>query len=186
MDEGARIVFSVGNAPEDNLVLESLSLFNPEETGDLFIDGDFAGEKRVGVGFFIPSMGLKVYITELRSSYYGDSDLLRLNYILMILFTVIVSALFVILFIRHSLKPLRYVIADMNGIVKNRDFRKRVDPVQNDEVGELAREFNLMSDYLDRVTTRLRDTARQEAEQRIEVRNRGTGNSRSPGQGFRP
>lgn len=171
-DEGNRIVFSVGASSADEVTIDSVRHRKPDTGGDLLITGDFVGEDRVGFGFNIPALGWDVFITDLRSTYYADSRLMRVNTVILVAVTVLAASLFVILFVNRSLKPLKNVVSDMNRIVENRDFGNRVDPFQNDEVGELAREFNLMSDYLDRAMTRLKDAVDQEAEARIEVRSR--------------
>ncbi len=172
VDEDMNIVFSVGVSFPDDLIREAIVENPPGESGDIWIDGKFGGEKRIGYGFFLPSMGWTVYITSLQRSYFIEMSFIRWNFIIMVIFTALVSSLFIIYFIRRSMRPLRTVISDMQGIVQKRDFEKRVIPVQNDEVGELAREFNLMADYLDRAMTRLKFIAHSEAEARIEIRNR--------------
>ncbi len=172
VDEDFNVVFSVGASADDDSIQVSLEENLPAESGVIWIDGPFGGEHRVGYGFVLPSLGWTVYITDLRISYFGDLSFVRSNYIFMMLFTTIVSSLFIIFYVRRSMRPLKTVIKDMHGIVIKRDFQKRVIPIQNDEVGELAREFNLMSDYLDRAMNRLKDIAHSEAEARIEIRNR--------------
>ncbi len=172
VDEDNSIVFSVGSSASDDSILESAGENAPGETGDIWIDGNFGGESRLGYGFFLPALGWTVYITELRQTFYADLYFIRWNYIIMVLLTAIISSFFIYYYIHRSLSPLKTVISDMQNIVQNRNFGKRVIPVQNDEVGELAREFNLMSDYLDRAMTRLKNIARSEIEMRIEIRNR--------------
>jgi len=172
VDEGMNIVFSVGAPVQDAVLLESVGKNLTGESGDVWIDGDFGGEKRVGYGFFLPALGWTVYITELQKTFFADLNFIRWNSIIMVLLTAIISSLFIYYYVRRSMRPLNTVITDMKDIVRNRNFEKRVVPVQNDEVGELAREFNLMSDYLDRAMTRLKNTARSEIETRIEIRNR--------------
>jgi len=172
VDEDMNVVFSVGNPVSDAILLESVENNLPGEFGDIWIDGDFGGEKRVGYGFFLPALGWTVFITELQKTFFSDLYFIRWNYTIMILLTAIISSLFIYHYVRRSMQPLNTVITDMQDIVQNRNFEKRVIPVQNDEVGELAREFNLMSDYLEKAMTRLKNIARSEIETRIEIRNR--------------
>jgi len=172
VDEDKNIVFSVGATVSDSLIHDTVGEYFPGDSEDIWIDGDFGGERRVGYGFFLPQLGWHVYITNLQKSFFVNISYIRLNNIFMILFTALISSLFIVYFVKRSMRPLRTVISDMQGIVRNRDFEKRVIPVQNDEVGELAREFNLMADYLDRAMTRLKNIAQSEAGARIEIRNR--------------
>lgn len=172
VDEEMDIVFSIGASVADELLRESILDNTLLKSGNVWIDGSFGGEERIGYGFFLPTLGWTVYITDLRRSFFGDLSYIRLFYTIMVLFTAIVSSLFIIFYVRRSMRPLRTVISDMHGIVQNRNFENRVTPVQNDEVGELARGFNLMSDYLDRAMTRLKNIAHSEAGARIEIRNR--------------
>lgn len=168
-DEDGVVQFSVGARVADSGIQEDFSVI---EDDDVWIDEVIAGESRIGYGFFSPSLGWSIYITDIKESYYGDITLLRWNSIIMIALTTVLAAIFVILFIKRSLKPLGDIITDMHGIMVNRDFGQRVKPVQNDEIGELAREFNLMSDYLERAMSRLKSIAHMEAEARIEIRDR--------------
>ncbi len=172
VDEDKNIVFSVGAFVSDDSILESAGAHMPGETGYIWIDGEFGGESRLGYGFFLPALGWTVYITELRRTFFADLYFIRWNYLIMVLLTAIISSLFIYYYIHRSMHPLKTVITDMQNIVQNRNFEKRVVPVQNDEIGELAREFNLMSDYLDRTMTRLKNNIRSEIETRIEIRNR--------------
>lgn len=172
VDDHDKIVFSVGALSDDAAALDGVRAFRPVSGGDIHIAGEFAGEERIGFGFNIPALGWDVYVTDLKETYFAESRLVRLNTAILVAITVLVASVFVIWFIRRSLKPLRSVVADMQRIVQGREFGQRVDPVQNDEVGELAREFNQMSDYLEHAIGRLKDAVMQEAEARIEVRNR--------------
>lgn len=172
VDEDMNVQFSVGADIPDAAILESLPDYQLSGSSDIWIDGVFGGEHRVGYGFTLPALGWVVYITELRSSYFGDLSRVRLNFAVMVVVTAFVTSLFIILFVRRSMRPLRNVIKDMEAIVQKRDFERRVIPVQNDEVGQLAREFNLMSDYLGRAMNRMKNIAHSEAEARIEIRER--------------
>ncbi len=172
VDSDGLIVFSVGRTADDDLAIESARAYEPESDGDVLIAGEFAGADRVGFGFNLPALGWDVYITDLKETYYADSRSMRINIAILVFITVLFASVFVVLFVRHSLQPLKAVVRDMKCIVNRRDFGNRVDPVQDDEVGELAREFNLMSDYLERAMSRLKDAVLQEAEARVEVRNR--------------
>lgn len=172
VDKDLNIKFSVGADLTEAAILESLPDYQLVDSSDIWIDGKFGGEDRVGYGFELPALGWVVYITDLRSSYFGNLSRVRLNFALMVVFTAFVTSLFIILFVRRSMWPLRTVIHDMQAIVLKRDFERRVIPVQNDEVGQLAKEFNLMSEYLGRAMNRLKNIAHSEAEARIEIRNR--------------
>ena len=174
VDRSGAIQFSVGDTPPDEKILETLNLLPElkEETGDIRIDGKFGGIDRVGYGFQLPAMGWTVMITDHKASYFGNITYIRTSYILMMALSTVITVLFVSLFIRRSMHPMKTVIADMQAIVKNRDFDRRVITVQNDEVGELAREFNLMSDYLELAMARLKNIAHSQTEARIEIRNR--------------
>lgn len=172
VDKDLNIKISVGAAQNEAAILESLPDYQLPESGNMWIDGKFGGEDRVGYGFTLPALGWDVYITELRSSYFGTLSRVRVNFTIMVIFTAFVTSLFIILFVRRSMHPLKTVIQDMQAIVLKRDFERRVVPVQNDEVGQLAKEFNLMSDYLGRAMNRMKNIAHSEAEARIEIRNR--------------
>ncbi len=172
VDEDLNIIFSVGASVADELLRESVLNNRPINSEDIWIDGKFGGKERFGYGFNLPALGWTVYITNLRRSFFDDLSYIRLNYTIMVILTAIISSLFILLYVRRSMRPLKTVINDMQGIVLNRDFGKRVSPVQNDEVGELARKFNLMSDYLERAMNRLIHIAHSQAEARIEIRNR--------------
>ena len=172
IDEDGLMVFSVGAFSNDEEALEAASDFRPESGSDILVSGEFGGAQRVGYGFNLPALGWDIYITDLRVTYFTDSKLLRLNAIVVVLVTVLIAALFIIYFVRRSMKPLRSVVADMRRIVEDHDFGNRVDPIQNDEVGELARNFNLTTDFLERATTKLKDTVEMEIESRQEIRRR--------------
>jgi len=172
VDENHKPIYSVGAIVSEELIAESIAAIELTDKGDVWINGRFGGENRVGYGFYVPAMGWTIYITDLKRSYFGEMSYIRTIYIIMILITAFVSSLFIVFYVNRSMKPLRRVISDMHGIVMERNFERRVTPVQDDEVGALAREFNLMSDYLDRAMSRLKNIAHSEAEARIEIRNR--------------
>jgi HD-GYP domain-containing protein (c-di-GMP phosphodiesterase class II) len=81
----------------------------------------------------------------------------QVNYIVMAAFSALLCSLSIIYFVRRAMTPLKSVISDMGNIINTRDFSRRVEPFQNDEIGELASEFNLMSEYLDRAGTEVKN-----------------------------
>ncbi len=172
VDEGGSIVFSVGPAIEDDIIRTSLDGLMPVSTEDIWIESTFGGQDRIGYGFRIPALGWTVFITDERGSYYGDQTIMRINYVAMAVFAALLSSLVIIIFVHRSMKPLKSMVVAVGNIINTRDFSRRITPFQNDEIGELAIEFNKMSHFLDRAITLMKDFAQSENTAKIEVKNR--------------
>ncbi len=150
VDEDGQIVFSVGPTVDEDIIRADINGLVPMDSNEIWIDTSFGGEFRIGYGLKIPALGWTVFITDERQNYYGDLTNQQVNYIAMAAFSALLCSLSIIYFVRRAMTPLKSVISEMGNIINTRDFSRRVEPFQHDEIGELASEFNLMSEYLDR------------------------------------
>lgn len=172
IDEDDQIVFSVGPAFEDDYIRVMLDQLLPINSEELWIETSIGGDDRIGYGFRIPALGWTIFITDDRQSYYSDNTNLKINYIIMAVFTALLSSIAIILFVHRSMKPLKSINADIGNIINNHDFSRRVAVVQHDEIGELAGNFNKLSKYLEKSLSLLKDVAHKEIAARIEVKER--------------
>ncbi|MFP4563425.1 MAG: HD domain-containing phosphohydrolase [Spirochaetia bacterium] len=134
-----------------------------------WIELETSGIERVGHAFAFDPYGWHVFLTEQRSTFYGEIRDMTIQHAVIIIAAVIISALLVILFLRYLLRPIGRVVEGMRSIVRRKDFTQRVPVEQSDEIGLLSKEFNIMTYNLDRAYENLKNTAIREARARRTV-----------------
>jgi response regulator RpfG family c-di-GMP phosphodiesterase len=137
-----------------------------------WVELETSGIERVGHAFAFAPYGWHVFLTEQRSTFYGEVRDMTLQHAVIIIIAVVISAVLVVLFLRYLLKPVGRVVDGMRSIVRRKDFSQRVPVEQSDEVGLLSKEFNIMTYNLDRAYENLKNTAIREARARQTVSRR--------------
>jgi signal transduction histidine kinase len=99
-----------------------------------------------------------VYIVRDISSVYADITQMGLRFFAIGAFFIIVGIALIILFVRMAVQPLKE-LSDSAKQIAQGEYSKRAIAYSNDEVGELARDFNSMADAVQVHIAQLEETA---------------------------
>jgi class 3 adenylate cyclase/HAMP domain-containing protein len=123
---------------------ENLLAFLKEENSGV-ISAPLGGIERVFRAFYFPPFGWYFILSEEKAAFYRDIDQIKLQtFIITALISALASVLLVI-FSNMLTGPLAKTVKMMNAIIKNGDMSGRVAVEYNDETGNLARTFNIMT-----------------------------------------
>jgi len=130
----------------------------PEDTknfGEYFKTGargfqalTIAGVDRVASGFAFGPFAWYVLITEARSTFFGDVEMITRSTITILAVSLVVAAVLVLLFVRYMMAPLSSMVTAMRRIIDSGDMSERVDVNFPDEIGTMSHTFNIMLDEL--------------------------------------
>lgn len=169
IDPDGALVFSAGSPVLQGEDIDLLRGFGGAEGSDGWFESSLAGVERVGYTFWVSAFGWRAFITEEREVYYGEVILMRKRIAIILIAVLAATGLFIVLLVRHSLSPLKIMLAEMRRIVEERKFGVAVVASVDDEVGDLAGEFNVMTAHLDRTWTRLKEINLREVMARKDV-----------------
>jgi class 3 adenylate cyclase/HAMP domain-containing protein len=177
----SEVIFALGNdgallMSSSGLVLppgdgENLLRLLEEKDGELF-DAKIAGKERVVQGFYFAPFQRWLVLSAERDVFYQDVKRITVQTIVLIAAASAAAVLLLFIFSRILTKPLVSVVDAMNGIIRTRDLSSRVEAAYNDETGQLANTFNIMTGELDKAYNQIKRYAfdavlSQKKEQRI-------------------
>jgi len=115
--------------------------------------------ERVGKGFWFEPFGWYLFITEERDTFYSSVNRITNQTIVIIAAGVIIAVIMLAWLAQILTKPLNNVIDTMKEIIADNDLSRRVQVEFNDETGELAHTFNIMSEELEGAYTKIKEFA---------------------------
>lgn len=124
-----------------------ISIFKDEDRHSI-VNFEAGGVRRVAHGFlFAPFDGYYI-ITETYDTFYQDIEQITLQIIIFSIASCVVSAVLLYLLSSTLTRPLDKVVSTMKHIIVSGDLNTRVPVEYDDETGQLAQTFNLMSEGL--------------------------------------
>jgi class 3 adenylate cyclase/HAMP domain-containing protein len=153
--------------PKGNVVMStaSIEILPPEQpalAGLLqaenqgIMTAKIGGTERVFCSFFFPPFQWYILLTEEKAVFYRDANRIAFQTIVTLAAAITAAAILLILFSRHLTRPLSRVIQTMKAIISSADLSSRVEVEYQDETGELARTFNLMTGELDKAYSQIK------------------------------
>ena len=144
---------SLSKAEVSNL----LDIYENEESGWFTLT--VGGSLRVCQGFYLESFKMYIFVSELRSTFYGSVLQIYYQSGLILFVAALVSILLLGFFISYLTSPLSRMILVIREIIKENDLSKRVPLLYRDEIGELGHTFNVMSGQLEMAYNQVKNFA---------------------------
>ena len=114
---------------------------------------------RISQGFYLEHFNRYLFVSELRSAFYGSVLQIYYQSGLILFIAALVSVLLLGFFISYLTSPLSRMISVIREIIKENDLSKRVTLLYRDEIGELGHTFNIMSSQLEKAYDQVKNFA---------------------------
>ncbi len=108
-----------------------------------------AGKDRVARGFWFEPFHWYVVVSEERAAFYSQVNVIAYRTGVILVAAIATGVLLVMLFAGYLTRPLTRVVETMKDIMSTNDLTKRVFVEYHDEIGQLARTFNLLIERLE-------------------------------------
>ena len=108
-----------------------------------------AGRDRVARAFWFEPFRWYVVVTEERAAFYNQVNQIAYRTGIILVAAIGTGVLLVLLFAGYLTRPLTRVVDTMRDIISTSDLTKRVVVEYHDEIGQLARTFNLLIERLE-------------------------------------
>jgi len=157
-DRDGNLKMQTGELSISSIELRQVRILIKEQTTDM--QEITLGEiERVGKGFWFEPFGWYLFITEERDTFYSSVNRITNQTIVIIAAGVIIAVIMLAWLAQILTKPLNNVIDTMKEIIADNDLSRRVQVEFNDETGELAHTFNIMSEELEGAYTKIKEFA---------------------------
>jgi class 3 adenylate cyclase len=127
---------------------ETLALRASSKSAELFTL-PIAGRERVAKGFWFEPFHWYVVVSEERAAFYNQVNQIAYRTAIILVAAIATGVLLVLLFAGYLTRPLTRVVQTMKDIMSTNDLTKRVEVEYHDEIGQLARTFNLLIERLE-------------------------------------
>jgi adenylate cyclase len=127
---------------------ETLALRASSKSAELFTL-PIAGRERVAKGFWFEPFHWYVVVSEERAAFYNQVNQIAYRTGIILVAAIATGVLLVLLFAGYLTRPLTRVVQTMKDIMSTNDLTKRVEVEYHDEIGQLARTFNLLIERLE-------------------------------------
>jgi adenylate cyclase len=126
---------------------QSLAALATAKNADL-ITVSIGGASRVAKSFWFDPFGWYVVVSEERSAFYDQVNQIAIRTAIILAGSIIMGVVLVLIFAGYLTRPLRRVMDSMKDIISTNDLSERVVVEYDDEIGQLAQTFNLMTERL--------------------------------------
>ena len=153
-----KVEMQTGDIEISSIELRQIRLLINEQSIDLQ-EITLGSKERVGKGYWFEPFGWYVLVTEERDTFYSSVNRITTQTIGITVVGVLV-AIIMLAWLAHFLtKPLNNVVNAMKDIIADNDLSQRVKVEFNDETGELAHTFNIMTEELEGAYTKIKEFA---------------------------
>ncbi len=157
-DSEGQIVMQTGEISISSIELRQIKKLIRDQPDDLQ-DIILGSVERVGKGFWFEPFKWYFFVTEQRDTFYSSVNRITVQTIGIIAGGVIIAVLMLAWLSHYLTKPLTNVIDAMKEIIADNDLSRRVKVEFNDETGELAHTFNIMSEELEGAYVKIKEFA---------------------------
>jgi len=126
-----------------------------------------AGVQRVGYALPFEPLDWTIYVTDQALAFYATTTRIIEQVGIVLGAAVLVSTILLVLFAQYLTKPLRSMVAVISGIISSSDLSRRVEVMYQDETGQLAHTFNLMTEQLEKAYDHIKRYALRAATSRL-------------------
>lgn len=152
------IEMETGDLEISSIELEQLKLLINEQPDDMR-EITLGSVERVGKGFWFEPFGWYLFISEEKDTFYSSVNRITNQTIGIIAGGVIIAIIMLAWLSQILTKPLNNVVVAMKEIIADNDLSRRVNVEFNDETGELAHTFNIMTEELEGAYSKIKEFA---------------------------
>ena len=116
-------------------------------------------KQRVGYGFYFKPFDWYFLVTEDQEVFYRESKEILVQTAYVLAGTIVFSIILLIIFTGFLTRPLRSIVDTMKHIISTNDMSQKVPVEYKDEIGTLARTFNIMTGELDKAYKQIKKFA---------------------------
>lgn len=157
-DENGELAMST--RPIDPTEAELERIRSIVETRDSsFLNVTLAGVERVARGFYFEPFGWFYLVTEERETFYSDVNRITFQTMLVLAAASLLAVALLFVFSKSLTRPLATVVGGMRKIIADNNLESRVPVEYEDETGELAHTFNIMTGELDKAYRQIKNYA---------------------------
>ncbi len=157
-DNDGKIVMETGELSISSTELRQIRLLIKEQPDDMQ-EIELGSVERVGKGFWFEPFQWYVFLTEEHDTFYSSVNRITTQTIIIIVVGVLVAVIMLAWLAHYLTKPLNNVVDAMKEIIADNDLSRRVTVEFNDETGELAHTFNIMSEELEGAYVKIKEFA---------------------------
>ncbi len=168
LNSTAELVMSTGNIELEPAEAQALlRLMEERKTG--WVEVRIGGVQHVGEATFFPPFEWYVLSTDSTESFYGEVREILFKGILVLLSCCLAAVVLLLFFSYYLTRPIARMLETIEGIIRDKDFSKKVEVEYSDEVGNLANRFNHMTENLLNTYNQVKNHAYKEAVARRQV-----------------
>lgn len=139
---------------------------------DKLLNPQLGGIARVAKGFLFVPYNYYYVVCDTNAAFYSDIAAIGIQTVSILVAALLLAIVLLVFFASTLTRPLVSIVNSMKGIIASDDLSKKVEVEFNDETGELAHTFNIMTGELDKAWKEIKGYALQAAlaqkkEQRI-------------------
>ncbi|MFP4552062.1 MAG: adenylate/guanylate cyclase domain-containing protein, partial [Spirochaetales bacterium] len=150
----------------DPRVVDEVATYPPHDhTG--WREFTLAGVSRVGYALPFAPLEWTIYVTDEAQAFYATTTRIIEQVGIVLAVAVLISTILLILFAQYLTKPLRSMVGVISGIISSSDLSRRVEVMYQDETGQLAHTFNLMTEQLEKAYDHIKRYALRAATSRL-------------------
>ncbi len=116
-------------------------------------------KQRVGYGFYFKPFDWYFLVTEDEEVFYRESKEILVQTAYVLAGTIVFSIVLLIIFTGFLTRPLRSIVDTMKYVISTNDMSQKVPVEYKDEIGTLARTFNIMTGELDKAYKQIKKFA---------------------------
>jgi len=118
-------------------------------------------EKRVGHSFYFEPFNWYFFVTEQKKTFFAEANGIILQSVIIAGISLVVAIILSIFFISYIATPIKDTVQAMLSVIKNNDLSARVKVASNDEFGQMAHTFNIMTEELSKAYSQIKSYAFQ-------------------------
>jgi adenylate cyclase len=149
VDRDGLLVMSSGELdltdPDEIQVLKQRAADVQEGWQEITVDGDV----RVGQAFYYPPFEWYVMVTDTSANFYREVDEINIRTYYILGGSAVLAVVLLLVFAGVLTGPLSRMVTLMNQVTQTNDLSQRVDVEYKDEIGAMARTFNVMLSELE-------------------------------------
>lgn len=118
-------------------------------------------EKRVLQGFYFASFNQSYFLTVRESAYFHVINLIFIISSVILIVFIVISIIMILILASYLTRPILHIKKSMEEVIQSGDLSRKVNIEFNDEVGQLAHTFNIMTGELDKAYSEMKNYAYQ-------------------------
>ncbi len=117
------------------------------------------GKRRTAQVFKFMPLNWLIVVSEEYNTFYADAQEITTQAGIITMISLSAMLILSLIFIEYTIRPLRNTVAAMLSIIRNNDLSTKIEVQENDEFGQMAHTFNVMTEELDKAYSQIKNYA---------------------------